>query len=97
MHGNMIATLSSILGCAVLAAAGPALLPRTVTALDEAGTAEAQQRDDTATRAFSDVQIKVLPPGQIQTYLHEAYCALNRHPMAGVSSLTSYRATSART
>ncbi|ERS97332.1 hypothetical protein HMPREF1624_06664 [Sporothrix schenckii ATCC 58251] len=33
------------------------LLPRTVTSLDAAAVAEAQQRDDTATRAFSNVQI----------------------------------------
>ena len=34
-----------------------ALLPRTVTSLDVAAVAEAQPRDDTATRAFSNVQI----------------------------------------
>lgn len=33
------------------------LLPRTVTSLDAAAVAEAQPRDDTATRAFSNVQI----------------------------------------
>lgn len=35
-------------------------LRRTVAQLDEAATAEAQQRDDTAIKAFSGTQIKVL-------------------------------------
>ncbi|EPE06891.1 iron-sulfur protein [Ophiostoma piceae UAMH 11346] len=35
----------------------PVILPRTVAALDTAAAAEAQQRDDSATRAFSNVQI----------------------------------------
>jgi len=57
----MIATLSlsSILGWAALAAAGPVVAPRVVDSLNEAATAEAHQRDNTATRAFSNVQIKV--------------------------------------
>jgi hypothetical protein len=37
--------------------AGP-IGSRTVTSLDEAAFEEAQRRDDTATRAFSNVQIK---------------------------------------
>ncbi|KAH8891830.1 hypothetical protein GQ53DRAFT_841192 [Thozetella sp. PMI_491] len=53
----MPSVFSSLLLCAALSAASP-VLPRTVTSLDEAATAEAQQRDATATRAFSDVQIK---------------------------------------
>ncbi len=54
----MVSTLSSVLAYAALAAAVP-LLPRTVTSLDASAVAEAQQRDNTATRAFSNVQIKV--------------------------------------
>ncbi|KAL7918319.1 hypothetical protein ACQKWADRAFT_304521 [Trichoderma austrokoningii] len=42
---------------AALAAAGP-ISRREVASLDPAATAEAQKRDDTATRAFSNVQIK---------------------------------------
>ncbi|KAK9782349.1 hypothetical protein SCARD494_13657 [Seiridium cardinale] len=38
--------------------ASPIIGPRAVTQLDEAAFEEAQQRDATATRAFSDVQIK---------------------------------------
>ena len=51
-------TLTCLLAWAALASAGPLLL-RAVTQLDEAATAEAHPRDDTATRAFSNVQIKV--------------------------------------
>lgn len=39
--------------------AAPLLEARNVTALDQQGFEEAQQRDDTATRAFSSVPIKV--------------------------------------
>lgn len=55
----MSAIRSLLLACVVgLSYAGP-IGPRTVTSLDEAAFEEAQQRDDTATRAFSNVQIKV--------------------------------------
>jgi hypothetical protein len=54
----MVAMRSSLLVFAALAAATP-LGPRKVDKLDDAATAEAQQRDNTATRAFSNVQIKV--------------------------------------
>ena len=63
----MIVSLSSMLAFAAVAAAGP-ILPRTVASLDEGATAEAQQRDNTATRAFSNTQIKVweiVPPASI--------------------------------
>lgn len=46
-----------VLYAAALASACP-LIRRDVDKLDEAAFEEAQQRDDTATRAFSDVQIK---------------------------------------
>lgn len=42
-----------------LATATPTSWPRAVPSLDAAAFAEAQQRDDTATRAFSNTQIKV--------------------------------------
>ncbi|KAH8910337.1 hypothetical protein BR93DRAFT_474125 [Coniochaeta sp. PMI_546] len=53
----MAALLSLLLACASLGSATP-VGPRTVSSLNEAAFAEAQQRDDGATRAFSNVQIK---------------------------------------
>ncbi|KAK1779320.1 hypothetical protein QBC45DRAFT_139719 [Copromyces sp. CBS 386.78] len=53
----MLASLRSMLAIAAIARASP-LLPRAVDSLNEEATAEAHQRDDSATRAFSDVQIK---------------------------------------
>lgn len=55
----MIVTLSTILAYAALASAGPVLRPRVVQELNQDAFEEAQQRDGTATRAFSGVQIKV--------------------------------------
>ncbi|KIW31843.1 uncharacterized protein PV07_03436 [Cladophialophora immunda] len=46
------------LGSASFCAAHPVAEKRTVTALDQASFEEAQQRDDTATRAFSSIPIK---------------------------------------
>ncbi|KIX94489.1 uncharacterized protein Z520_09875 [Fonsecaea multimorphosa CBS 102226] len=46
------------LGSASLCAALPVAEKRAVTALDQASFEEAQQRDDTATRAFSSIPIK---------------------------------------
>lgn len=54
----MIAHVSVLLALSALSHAG-AVLPRTVAALDQPGFQVAQQRDDTATRAFSSVPIKV--------------------------------------
>jgi hypothetical protein len=54
----MAALLSLLLACASLGSAGP-VGPRTVSSLNDAAFAEAQQRDNGATRAFSNVQIKV--------------------------------------
>jgi hypothetical protein len=48
-----------LLGAASLVASRPVIEHRAVTQLDQAATEEAQQRDDTATRAFSSVPIKV--------------------------------------
>jgi hypothetical protein len=47
-----------LLGISSLGSALP-LYPRSVTALDTAAFQEAQQRDNTATRAFSNTEIKV--------------------------------------
>jgi hypothetical protein len=56
----MIAPLYAILlGAAGLASALPTVEKRVVSALNTAAFNEAQQRDATATRAFSAVQIKV--------------------------------------
>lgn len=56
---TMIASLSCVLSCVALAAASPVVWPRTVSSLNEPAVAEAQQRDNTATRAFSNVEITV--------------------------------------
>ena len=52
----LLSAVSSLLLCSVLARAAP-LSPRLVK-LDPTATAEAQKRDDTATRAFSSTEIK---------------------------------------
>lgn len=54
----MVRTLTSLLAWAALAGATPFGF-RAVDSLDEPATEEAHQRDNGATRAFSDVQIKV--------------------------------------
>ena len=53
---HLVSAVSSLLLCGALTRAFP-LNPRLVT-LDPAATAEAQKRDDTATRAFSSTEIK---------------------------------------
>ncbi|KUI65371.1 hypothetical protein VM1G_00409 [Cytospora mali] len=57
---NIMAFIKSISLLILVAAtsADPVIWPRTVPSLDEAATAQAQQRDDTATRALSNTQIK---------------------------------------
>lgn len=55
----MITPFYAVLGAAGLVAALPAVDERSVTALNTAAFEQAQQRDDTATRAFSAVQIHV--------------------------------------
>jgi len=54
----MIGPLSALLLVSTVFAA-PILRPRVVQELDQAAFEEAQQRDDTATRAFSSTEIKV--------------------------------------
>ena len=56
----MIASLSLLLTSAALVLAKP-IEVRTVAALNTAAFEEAQQRDDTATRAFSNTAIKASP------------------------------------
>ncbi|KAK4186609.1 hypothetical protein QBC35DRAFT_553812 [Podospora australis] len=53
----MVSSFTSFLAWAALASAGP-LRHRAVDSLNEEATAEAHERDNGATRAFSDVQIK---------------------------------------
>lgn len=54
----MVSQLISLLACAGLASANPVISVRAVASLDESAVAEAQQRDDTATRALSNINIK---------------------------------------
>jgi len=68
----MARTFASLLTWVALAGATP-FRPRAVESLNEAATAEAHQRDNTATRAFSNVQIKVRNP--------ETWYYLRRQPL----------------
>ncbi|KAH8782984.1 hypothetical protein F5883DRAFT_679828 [Diaporthe sp. PMI_573] len=54
----MNSKLISLLASAALASANPVIHTRAVTSLDQAAFAEAHQRDDTATRASSNINIK---------------------------------------
>src|SRR5215475_5118196 len=56
MLGSLVPLL---LGAATFVSAYPAVQRRNVTELDQAAFQQAQQRDNTATRAFSNVEIKV--------------------------------------
>lgn len=56
MHSLTYALLAALVA---YAAAGPVISKRAVVELNEAAFEEAQQRDAAATRAFSNVQIKV--------------------------------------
>jgi hypothetical protein len=64
----MIFAKSVLLAYLGAVAASSTLRARVVKELNQAATAEAHQRDDTATRAFSNIQIKVwldmLEPGK---------------------------------
>jgi len=76
---------------ASLAYATPVIEVRTVTSLNQAAFEEAQQRDNTATRAFSSIEIKVT------SLFVQGECELMiRHPMAGVYSSTNCPVISAR-
>jgi hypothetical protein len=69
----MNSKLISLLASAALASANPVIHTRAVTSLDQAAFAEAHQRDDTATRASSNINIKVCPafPSWLTTELTE--------------------------
>lgn len=81
----------SLLAYAGLVSANPIVWQRagTPASLDEAAVAEAQRRDDTATRAFSNVQILVRYRASstltCETGLNKDF----RHLTANVSLLTS--------
>jgi hypothetical protein len=55
----MLTTISTFLATAALISASPIVQQRTVPALNADAFAEAQVRDNTATRAFSSVEIQV--------------------------------------
>lgn len=58
----MIVTISALLTyAATFAVATPTAEPRAVASLNAEAFQEAQQRDDTATRAFSSTEIIVCP------------------------------------
>jgi hypothetical protein len=87
----MVSNLSSLLAWAALAGATPLHL-RAVDSLNEAATAEAHQRDDSATRAFSNVQIKVSVLSTSE--LGEKLADSGHRPQTGNAFLlTSSRAT----
>jgi hypothetical protein len=54
--------LPLLLTSLTLTSALPAITNRAVTELNQGATAEAHPRDNTATRAFSNTEIKVFPP-----------------------------------
>jgi len=89
----MIARLSLLLSSVAFSFASPLgqLEARTVTALNTAAFEEAQQRDDTATRAFSGTEIIVcfLPCRKPML--------INRPQPDNVSSSMSYQETSVQT
>lgn len=63
----MLVPLSALLFGA-LTLASPVVQVRTVSSLNTAAVAEAQERDDTATRAFSSTQIKVNRSSQMPKF-----------------------------
>ena len=92
----MVSTLLSLLAWAAVAGATP-FRPRAVDSLNEEATAEAHQRDDSATRAFSDVQIKVRVPQGYREFEQRSTDYGCRRQTENASLLTSSRATSAPT
>jgi hypothetical protein len=90
----MIATFSLLLSSVALSFASPLgdLAARTVTALNTAAFEEAQQRDDTATRAFSSTEIKVC----LQLSSNWRLVLTNRPLRVNVSLSTNYLAIFAR-
>lgn len=93
---TMIASLPALLLGAAIASALPVAEKRTVTSLNEAAFEEAQQRDDTATRAFSSIPIKVHSSSH-GNWLYQLTGVSSRLPMGSVCSSTSYLGISVRT
>lgn len=91
----MVSQLISLLACAGLASANPVVSVRAVASLDESAVAEAQQRDDTATRASSNINIKVCPA--FRPCVISELTVTDRLLMANVSLSTSSRVTSGPT
>lgn len=92
----MIAILSVLLLAATaLTSASPASLKRAVQELNQAAFEEAQQRDDTATRAFSATAIKVCNSVKILRNPLNSLCGRLRG--ANVSRLTHCRGTFVQT
>jgi len=89
MHTKMFTSTSLLLASVALSFASP-LEVRTVAALNTAAFEEAQQRDNTATRAFSSVEIKVRSP---IPYLYGITDTV-RHQRGNVSSSTNFRGIS---
>ena len=89
----MIATLSLLLSSVAFSFASPLgqLEARTVTALNTAAFEQAQQRDDTATRAFSGTEIIVCFLPQRKLLL------INRPQPGNASSSMSYQGTFVQT
>jgi hypothetical protein len=92
----MVRTLSPLLAWAALAGATP-FGSRAVDSLNEAATEEAHQRDNGATRAFSDVQIKVRTPQKCFVVELGLTDTRGRRRTENAYSLTSSRATSVPT
>jgi hypothetical protein len=94
----MITSLSLLLLVAsALTSASPAGVRRAVQELNQAAFEEAQQRDDTATRAFSNTAIKVCIRKKYLLPSSPLTNANGRHPMENVSPSISYREISAQT
>lgn len=86
---KMIASFSLLLTSVALSFASP-LDKRVVTSLNQAAFEEAQQRDDTATRAFSGTEIKV----RIRDSVSEGpMLTIIRLPMENVYSSTNFQGT----
>lgn len=87
-------SFATLIGAAAVIFASPfaRIEPRTVASLDPAATAQAQQRDNTATRAVSNAQIKVCSTCCIRLAILKAF----RLPPANVFLLIPFLVTSVR-
>lgn len=90
---DMVSSTSILLTSVALSFASP-FEKRAVTSLNQEAFEEAQQRDDTATRAFSGTSIKV----SVRTQIVHLICAYkSRLQMDNVYSSTNFQAISAPT